>query len=388
MTNNSQVFVLTEQESMLTETLAEVICEEIQANNNLIPFRRYMEFALYFPGLGYYSNSRQKFGAAGDFVTAPVLSQLFGIMLAKQIQQLLDFGVAPDIFEFGAGNGQLAADILSDIGDNLQSYFILELSSSLAELQRLTIAKVVPQYLDKVIWVTNLPLEFDGIMLANEVLDAQPCDLIRYRGGEIFSVGVTVRDNGSFAYCDYPLEQQLVSEVAQLDLSVTRDYLTELHLTNQAFINSLAGSIRRGAILLIDYGYGSNEYYHPQQMNGRLRGFFRHHILDEVLVYPGLIDITTSVNWSKIATAAIDNNLDLIGYATQSSFLLNCGLADRMAFLHSSLSSPEYLRLSNQVNQLISQNQMGELFKVMALSKNIEQADWLGFSTGDLSYSL
>jgi len=384
---NRQVFDLTHEEADLTGKLGNIIKNEINNCGGVIPFSRYMELALYYPQLGYYSNPRQKFGREGDFITAPILSSLFGTTLSKQINQIFGFGVKKRILEFGAGNGKLAADILKVIGNQLEHYYILELSADLVTLQRETISKLAGNFIDKIIWLNCLPDKFDGVILANEVLDAQPCELIRVTDKVVTEVGVTNDKNGDFVYCDYKDVALLIKEAVD-ELHLPDNYLTEWHTSNTVFIATLAGILNQGAILLIDYGYGQEEYYHHEFSKGRLRGFFRHHVLDSVLVYPGLIDITTSVDWTKVAVAAINHGLELIGYTTQASFLLGCGLIDQMSCLHAVISESEYLTLSNQVNQLIAPNQMGERFKVMALSKDIVESDWLGFGSGDLSYTL
>lgn len=377
---------LTNEEKELTNKLQNIIKNEIEQNNEIISFSRYMELALYYPELGYYSNPLFKFGAKGDFVTAPLVSNLFGHILSRQINEIFSFGVETNVLEFGAGNGKLAADILLTIGDKLEQYYILELSANLKNWQYETIKTKAPEYVNKVIWLDALPEKFDGVIIANEVLDAQPCDLVSFDNGTPYGIGVTYRDN-RFTYDSYNLNDKQNDYVNNLNLDY-HDYLTEVHLYNQAFITSIANMLNHGAIILVDYGVGEKEYYHPQKARGTLRGFFRQHLLDDVLIYPGLIDITSSVNWSNIAVSGIKNSLELIGYTNQGSFLVNCGLTDLLLELKQSLSDSEYLQLSNQVNKLISQNEMGDAFKVCGFSKGISQADWTGFSTFDKSYLL
>ncbi|WP_158649250.1 class I SAM-dependent methyltransferase [Aquella oligotrophica] len=386
MMMNKQIFNLTHEEQLLTDKLSSVIKEEISKSGGLIPFKRYMELALYYPGLGYYSNPRQKFGKEGDFITSPMVSSLFGNTLARQILEVINFGVFPQVLEFGAGNGKLAADILNSIGSEITSYCILELSADLIALQKETIQKIAGDYFDKVVWLNELPEKFDGVIIANEVLDAQPCELLYRKGDSIHEIGVSYTAEGKFIYKDYDSSWQADND--DITNHWTNGYQSEWHGANSAFIKTLATKLNHGVILLIDYGYGQTEYYHQEFYKGRLRGFFRHHLLDDVLIYPGLIDITTSVNWTKIATTAIDAGLDLIGYVNQAAFLINAGIAETMGELRKNLSNDEYIKLSNQVNQLVSANQMGELFKVMALSRGIDEADWCGFRSGDLSYTL
>ena len=384
--SDDQLFKLTPEEQQLTGRLQTIIREEIAAAGGVIPFNRYMELALYYPGLGYYSNPLFKFGAKGDFVTAPMISNLFGHLLARQLQELIAFGCQPRLLEFGAGNGKLAADILASMGDNLECYWIVELSADLQQWQRETLQEKVPQHLDKVRWLNALPDQFDGIILANEVLDAIPCELIKINPAQINGVGVAYTDN-SFVYRDYQLSPSSLEYAQNLNLNYS-NYQTEIHLPAVLFMESVAKMLRHGAILFIDYGYGANEYYQPSKTSGTLRGFYRQQVLDGVLVNPGLIDITTSVNWSAIATAAIKCDCDFIGYTNQAGFLVNCGLTALMDQLHNELSAAQYLQLSNQINRLISPNEMGINFKVAGFSKALEQDEWLGFSDYDLSYAL
>lgn len=389
MSNNEldSLFQLGLDEQELTQNLQQIIHSEIKANSGVISFSRYMELALYYPGLGYYSNPLFKFGEPGDFVTAPLVSNLFGQLLARQVDELFGFGIKPQILEFGAGNGRLAVDILAALGDKLDVYYILELSADLASRQAELIHDEVPQFASKVVWLTTLPTEFEGVMLANEVLDAQPCNLVHFDAGQIDGVGVTCDDSGRFSYVNYALDAESLAIANELNLSYV-DYLTEVNLASRGFMRSLATSLKHGAIVLVDYGYGESEYYHADKTRGTLRGFYRQHVLNDVLQYPGLIDITASVNWSSIATTGVESGLDLIGYTTQAGFLFNCGLAELMVQRKAELSAPQYLALSNQINKLISPAEMGEAFKVCGFSKGVDQENWLGFSNYDKSYAL
>ncbi len=387
MNNQIDIFTcLTEDEKRLSYELKQIIVNEINQNGGVISFSKYMELALYYPQLGYYSNDLFKFGSQGDFITAPLVSNLFGFLLAKQFQEIFSFGVSNSVLEFGAGNGKLASDILQSIGEEIDKYYILELSANLKSWQKQTLEKTVPQYLDKVVWLDQLPLHFDGVVIANEVLDAQPFDLIRYDDGNVLGVGVGFYGD-DFTYADTKLVNTTNEIVKELQYDY-HDYITEVHTANKQFMQTIAQMIGKGALIFIDYGSGEQEYYHSQKARGNHRGFFRHHVLDSVLVYPGLIDITTNVNFSLVATTAIENGLELIGYTTQGNFLLNCGLVDLMKQLHEKLSNEQYLKVSNQVNKLISNNEMGELFKVIGFSKGVLESEWCGFTTSDRSYLL
>lgn len=385
--NNAELFQLSPEEHQLTQKLQSIINHEIEQSGGVISFARYMELALYYPSLGYYSNPLFKFGARGDFVTAPLISDLFGQLIAQQISELFSFGLDANILEFGAGNGKLACDILITLGSQIEHYYILELSADLALWQRAMIAEKCPQYLSKVLWLESLPVSFNGVMLANEVLDAQPCNLVSVNNQEISELGVGYSPKSGYFYRDYCVSSPAVNVIQKLNLPYL-DYQTEVNLSSRGFIRTLAESLERGAILLIDYGYGASEYYHPQKNRGTLRGFYRQQVLDSVLHYPGICDITASVDWSSIVITALDSQLEFIGYTTQANFLLNCGLTKQMQQLKSELSEPEYLQVSNQINKLVSPNEMGESFKVCGFSKNIKQDEWLGFTSGDRSYSL
>lgn len=389
MINNEldTLFQLSLGERDLTEQLQQIIRAEIEVNSGIISFSRYMELALYYPSLGYYSNPLFKFGEQGDFVTAPLISNIFGQLLARQISELFSFGIKRQVLEFGAGNGQLAVDILMELGDELETYYILELSADLALWQSESISVQVPQFANKVVWLNTLPIGFYGVMIANEVLDAQPCNLAHFDAGSINGVGVMYQPLEGFSYTNYSLDMESLELAKELNLPYT-DYLTEISVASRGFMRSLATTLKSGAILLVDYGYGESEYYHADKTRGTLRGFYRQHVLNDVLKYPGLIDITTSVNWSSIATTGVEAGLDLIGYTTQAGFLFNCGLAELMMQSKIELSEQQYLALSNQINKLISPAEMGEAFKVCGFSKGIEQEDWLGFCNYDKSYAL
>ena len=385
-----KLFTLDLEQEVLTNQLQQIIIAEIHNNNGYIPFSRYMELALYHPNLGYYNNLLYKFGSKGDFVTAPLISELFGVSVSDQMLELFANQVNPDILEFGAGNGQLMLDILGQIGNLVDKYYIIELSANLANLQQQRLEKEFPQHKDKVIWLTELPEEFNGVILANEVLDAQPCELVRWSNNEMHLIGVANHD-GKFTYIDTKADGDVLSTASLLPISFPinqTNYISEISLSNRGFITSLAQCLSSGVILLIDYGYPVTEYYNEMRNRGTLRGFFRHYQLDDVLLYPGLIDITASVDFTAIATTGVDVGLDLIGYTTQANFLINCGVISQLEAKKQQLDNVEYLKMSNQVNRLISPGEMGEIFKVLAFSKNVNFADFIGFSNGDKSYTL
>ncbi len=382
-----QIFQLTDEERGLSSALGQSIRNEIIDHGGVIPFSRYMELALYTPHLGYYSNPLHKFGSGGDFITAPLISPLFGMVLARQIDELWDAQQSRQILEFGAGNGQLALSILANLTYEIEAYYILELSANLVARQRELLAEQIPHLLHKVVWLTELPETFSGIILANEVLDAQPCELVLFNHDSVTGVGVGVNEVQDFIWKSYPLVGESLDIARELSLPYC-DYRSEINLASRGFMRTLAQILVKGAILLIDYGYGECEYYHPQKTRGTLRGFYRHQVLDEVLINPGLFDITASVNWSAIAQSGIAGDLELIGYTTQANFLLNCGLTHILEQQKMIVSESQYLQYSNQANQLCASNQMGELFKVMGFSRGLDLESWSGFSNGDRSHLL
>ena len=366
--------------------LVEFIRQDIAAQGGWISFARYMELALYAPGLGYYTAGAHKFGEAGDFITAPELSPLFGRSVARQVAEIMMHS-APHILELGAGSGKLAADMLAELErlDSLpDSYAILEISADLRARQRILLRERLPHLLDRVHWLDALPEKFSGAIIANEVLDALPVHLVRWRDSAITERGVALAEHG-FIWQERTITDTALLQAAQL-ISVPEDYVSEICLAARGLINSLAQRLDHGAMLFIDYGFGAREFYHPQRSSGTLMCHYRHHAHDDPFFLPGLQDITAHVNFTDIAECGIDAGLELVGYTNQAFFLINCGIT---ALLQD--TSPEnlrdYLPLSAQLQKLTSPAEMGELFKVIALGKGIKEA-LQGFSSGDLTRTL
>ena len=366
-----------------SQRLIQLIQQEITDHNLWISFARYMELALYAPGLGYYSAGSAKFGGTGDFVTAPEISTLFGQTLAKQLAQVLQL-THGNILEAGAGSGQLALQLLSELektGHLPAHYFILEVSADLQNRQRALLYEQAPQLAERVIWLDALPASFTGVILGNEVLDAMPVHLLSWQATGIDERGVTLQEN-TLAWQDHPLTQGALLEAANT-IQVPPDYTSEINLAARGFIASLAHILQHGIILMIDYGFGESEYFHPQRSKGTLMCHYRHHAHAEPFYLPGLQDITAHVDFSAIALAGINNGLDFLGYTTQASFLLNCGITDVLAKTPAENASA-YLPLANQAQKLLSPAEMGELFKVIALGKGISEG-LIGFTAGDKS---
>jgi SAM-dependent MidA family methyltransferase len=339
-------------------------------------FDRFMAMALYEPGLGYYANALQKFGtmpsSGSDFVTAPGMSPLFGQTLAIQVRQALEATRTREVWEFGAGTGALALQLLDSLGDAVHRYTIVDLSGSLRARQADTLLK----YADKVRWLDAWPDAIEGVVVGNEVLDAMPVQLLQRTQGVWHERGVISAGEG-FAWQDRVTDLR-----PSIDIEGEHDYLTEIHPQAEAFVASLAERLlagRGGAAFFLDYGFPEGEYFHPQRHMGTVMCHQLHQADDNPLVAVGQKDITAHVNFTGVALAAQNAGLEVLGYASQAWFLLNLGLAERM----SSATLPE----RSQAQRLINEHEMGELFKVIGFAT---AADWSaqGFARGDRSHRL
>jgi len=373
-----------------SEQLKTLVRAEIDAAGGAIDFARFMELALYQPGLGYYSAGACKFGEGGDFVTAPELSPLFSRCLARQCRQVLTGIGFGDILEFGAGTGVMAAEILLEL-EHLNclpgQYFILELSSDLRQRQEHTIARRAPHLLARVCWLDGLPESgFQGVILANEVVDAMPVHLVQFQ--EAGQVERCVGHNGrDFIWQERALastecQQRINGLIDELgDEVFCPGYLTEINLAQSAWINSLAAMLEKGVALIIDYGFPQHEYYHPDRTTGTLMCHYRHRAHGDPLILPGLQDITAHVDFSALALAAHEAGLDVLGYTSQAQFLLASGLGEILAEQDQS-DSRAYLEITQQIKKLTLPNEMGELFKVLAIGRDYD-ADLEGFLLQD-----
>lgn len=365
------------------------IAADISAAGGWIPFSRFMEQALYAPGLGYYSGGAHKFGAAGDFITAPELTPAFARTLAAQAMQVMAAS-RPQILEAGAGSGRLATDLMLELESRAAlptHYFILELSGELRERQRASLAADAAHLLDRVVWLDRLPAHFDGLVLANELLDALPAELVRWHDDAIAERGVGVED-GRFVW----VERAASGAVRDRALELAAEgmprggYLSEIGLAASAWTASWGDILGCGALLLIDYGFPRREFYHPQRNEGTLMCHYRHRAHPDPFYLPGLQDITVHVDFTAVAEAGTAAGLDFLGYTAQSAFLFNCGLTGVVS--RTPADDPRrYLPLANAVQKLISPAEMGELFKVIALGRGIDEP-LLGFVSGDRSAML
>lgn len=364
-------------------TLVRRIVQCIEAEGGWISFDRYMELVLYEPGLGYYGGGAQKFGAAGDFVTAPEISPLFGRTLARQIAQILA-ATRGNVLELGPGSGRLAVDLLLELeaqGSLPGRYFMLEVSGELRARQRTLVAEEAPHLLDRVEWLDALPEGIEGVVLANEVLDALPVHIAVWREEGLFERGVVAIDSG-FAWADRPLQPGALADAARA-LPVEPPFVTEIGLRAQGLTASLATRLGTGVMLFIDYGFGSAEFHHPQRSAGTLMCHYRHRAHDDPFFLPGLQDVTAHVDFTAVAEAAVEAGLEVLGYTTQARFLVNCGITDLLA-AEDAGQPGRYLPIASQAHRLMSPAELGELFKVLALGRRFEEP-LRGFPIGDLS---
>jgi SAM-dependent MidA family methyltransferase len=367
--------------------VAEAIRAEIAAAGGWITFSRYMEMALYAPGLGYYSAGMQKFGAGGDFVTAPEISSLFGRTLARQTAQILQTS-AGDMLELGAGTGRLAVQLLTEL-ETLealpQRYLIMEVSAHLRTVQQETITRELSAALaERVQWLERLPAVFYGCIIANEVLDALPVHVISSRQDGIYERGIGIEEDG-FGWQERKLEAGALHDAGR-ELELPANYVTEVCLALPALVASLAEVLQQGAMLLIDYGFPRREYYHPQRDGGTLMCHYWHLAHDNPLLFPGLQDITAHVDFTGVAMAGVKHGLQVLGYTSQAQFLINNGITDLLSRISPS-NAAQYLPLAAEAQKLLSPAEMGELFKVIALGKGLAQP-LQGFGRGDKRHAL
>ena len=367
---------MTTQDRSLTSALHTLLQRAISQAGGWIPFDRFMALALYAPGMGYYANDSRKFGlmpgSGSDFVTAPELSPLFGKALAAQVAQALQATGTREVWEFGAGSGALALqllDALGTMGVTVDRYTIVDLSGTLRARQQQALAAHAP----RVHWASELPEALHGVVVGNEVLDAMPARLLVRTGGVWHERGVAWHE-GRPVFADTPTDLR-----PPVDIEGTHDYLTEIHPQAEAFMRTLADRLKRGAAFFIDYGFGESEYYHLQRHMGTLMCHRAHQADTDPLADVGLKDITVHVNFTGVALAAQEAGLGTIGYTSQARFLMNCGIVGLM----------EQATLAGRSHalKLLNEHEMGELFKVIALSP---QAGWepLGFASGDRSHTL
>ena len=374
-----------------SEQLQHIICQSINHNSPEphIDFARFMDMALYQPGLGYYSAGLQKFGPQGDFITAPEISPLFAQTLANPVGEGLQQMERGNIIELGAGSGRLAVALLKRLQQLEQlpeRYFILELSASLQQRQQQLIQQQIPELQDRIHWLDSLPEQkINAIVIANEVLDAMPVQRFTIQQGTVNKIVVVETPQQGLQLKTTKADDQLTEAVRHIenDLQQTFNspYQSEINFHIQPWLAALSNSLNQAAIFLIDYGYHRKEYYSPARHMGTLMCYYQHRSHDNALRYPGLQDITAFVDFTALAEAALDTGFDVDGYTSQGNFLLASGLPQ---LLEESMTDDiqQQIQLAQQVKTLTLPSEMGERFKVMALSKNL-QKNITGFELRD-----
>jgi SAM-dependent MidA family methyltransferase len=356
-----------------SQQLAEHIASTIVAEGEWIRFSRYMELALYAPGLGYYAAGARKFGSEGDFVTSPEISPMFAKCLALQAAQVLK-DVGGDILELGPGSGVFAADLwesLKEIGTLPRRYLLLEVSPDLRERQRALLAQRFPADIDHFEWIDRLPAKIRGLVVANEVLDVVPCSIVhRDSGGSYFEQGVILTEAG-FAFEDQPLQDgELQRRAATAFPPGDYDYVSEINFAAEALVRTIASSLEAGVALFIDYGFPEREFYHPQRSTGTMRCHYRHRVHGDPFFMPGLQDITAHVDFTAMGRAAEQGGAEIFGFTTQAYFLISCGLAVLVSAGDPTMTLSR-LKGTSAVHRLIGPSEMGELFKVLGFGKGM-----------------
>ena len=393
--------------------LADLIAHEIRERGGWMRFERFMELALYAPGLGYYSGGRRVIGTGpqdgSDFVTAPELTPLFGQVVATQLRQALDATGTNEIWEFGAGTGALAEQLLGELGERIERYTIVDLSGTLRDRQHQRLQKEHPSLVHKVVWADSLPDALEGVIVGNEVLDAMPVHLMSWDGERWLERGVglagpeaapetapeTAPDAASadaadtaprFVWLDRPAPEGVRPPTERADSEYVPGTVTETHGQAEAFVATLAERMTRGAAFFLDYGFPEGEYYHPQRTGGTLMCHHLHQSDPDPLVKVGEKDITSHVNFTGIALAGQEAGWEVLGYASQGRFLTNCGLGEALARTDEA-STAEQFKARGAMQMLLAEHEMGELFKVIGFVKG-PWFEAIGFAQGDRTHTL
>jgi SAM-dependent MidA family methyltransferase len=393
--------------------LAELIAHEIRERGGWMGFERFMELALYAPGLGYYSGGRRVLGQrpqdGSDFVTAPELTPLFGEVLARQVLQALDATGTDEVWEFGAGTGALAEQLLGELGDRIQRYVIVDLSGSLRDRQHQRLIKAHPSLVHKVIWADSLPEAMSGVIVGNEVLDAMPVHLLSWDGARWQERGVALapattgstastsstattatqaalHPHPAFTWADRPAPGGVRPPTEHPDSAYPPGTVTETHGQAEAFVTTLAQRMTRGAAFFLDYGFPEAEYYLPQRHGGTLMCHHAHTADPDPLAMVGDKDITAHVNFTGIALAGQDAGWEVLGYCSQGRFLSNCGLGEALARTGQASNAAD-IQSRVALQMLVAEHEMGELFKVIGFVKG-PWFEAIGFAHGDRTHTL
>lgn len=361
--------------------------ESIIDQKGPLDFKTYMAKVLYAPGLGYYSSGRHKLGREGDFITSPELTPLFAQTLARQCGQVLSQCTNGHILETGPGSGQMAADLLLALEQQQQlpeQYWLLELSSDLQNRQYRTIQQHAGHLLDRVHWLTEWPGPFEGVILANEVLDAMPVHLVHYTQEQFQQYHVSYDHNG-FQWQLWPIQSpELANKLSDIEPYLTEDYTLEINTDIKPWLSSVGDILSRGAALIIDYGFPRHELYHPQRSMGTLMCHIGQRAHTDPLACPGVQDITAHIDFTEVGESALSAGLRVAGYTTQSDFLMNCGITELMP---QDMDSAAAVQTAQHVKMLTMPGEMGELFKVMALTRDLNTS-LIGFRHNDHRHRL
>ena len=375
-----------------SEKLIAVISEEIASQGGQISFARFMELALYAPGLGYYSAGCHKFGESGDFITAPEISSLFARCVARAIKPVLENLNLPVVLEAGAGTGTLAAGVLLELerlGCIPERYLILELSGDLQARQKETLVRACPHLIERVQWLDYVPEALRAVVVANELLDAMPVRrfVVEQDG---LSEQFVCRDGNAFLFRNVPVHDEVLIQRIELLRSMGMEfapgYLSEAGFAAERWLRTIAEQLEQGLVLLIDYGFPAHEFYHAQRSQGTLMCHYRHRAHPDPLLLVGLQDITAHVDFSAIARAGVDAGLELYGYTNQANFLIGSGLTE-LATEVNPVDVEAQMKMATEIKKLTLPHEMGELFKVIAFRKQVD-VEVPGFQIRNLKQAL
>ncbi len=375
-----------------SERVASYIRDQIRAADGRISFAEFMQHALYAPRLGYYAAGATKFGAAGDFVTAPEISPVFGRVFARQCAEVFAETGAGSILEFGAGSGKLAVDVLRTLGemDALpETYKILEVSADLRLRQEQRLKSELPECVDRCVWVDAIPHEHNGVIVANEVLDALPVERFVRRSDGLKQLCISIEAD-EFVFVEHAAPARLLDAVAEIEADLQHDlpigYVSEVSLGAAGWIADVGAAMKKGVAFFFDYGVSRREYYAADRSSGWLRCHFRHHVHDDPLLLPGVQDLTAWVDFSAVAGAGLESGLEVVGYVSQAQFLLGGGLEKELQHF-ADLPMKQQVELSGQIKMLTLPAEMGENFKCLALSRGIDMTP-SAFNFADRTMSL
>ena len=368
----------------------EQLIQHINTRDGWISFEEFIDFVMYKPGLGYYSAGAEKIGHSGDFTTAPEISKLFGMALANQITPILDHYQSPSIIEIGAGTGKLAFDIMTQLNDyqvNFDRYYILELSADLKQRQQSMLSHLPTKTLNKIVWLDSIPMDsIDGVIIANEVIDALPFTRFKIQNGQVYELGISVEDNQLIEQprlADEMLSNTVDSIAKEIGMTFQDGYTSEIRINFGSWFRTIESMLSSGSIFFVDYGYARQEYYDEERTNGSMICHYRNVAHEDPLSNLGIQDISASVDFSQLADVALQRNIEVGFFTSQADFLIN---AEILGVIESVIDEGLKMRLTQEVKQLLLPNQMGEVFKCMLLNKNINPDNFDGIK--DLRHTL